>query len=58
MKVEWNEGYEKGYADAQASYSEKTLTPQEVRECLYKTSIDKGAIYRFANLILRKAQEK
>jgi hypothetical protein len=58
MKHEWNEGYEKGYADAQAWYFEKTLTPKEVRECLYETPIEQGAIYRFANAILRKAQEK
>jgi hypothetical protein len=58
MKIEWNAGYEKGYADAQAAFAEKVLTTQEVRECLRETPIDRGALFKFANAILRKAQEK
>jgi hypothetical protein len=63
MKVEWNEGYEKGYADAMQA---KTLTDEEILKVIDKLwnrgigGHDKEWVSRmnnFARAILRKAQE-
>jgi hypothetical protein len=70
MKTEWNEGYEKGYADALAwdkkeaalqrlsdftQEAEKTLTDEEIQEIWFSF---KGSFKDFAKAILRKASEK
>jgi len=52
MKTEWNEGYEKGYADALGMLN---LTDKEIEEIWLSF---KGGYKEFARAILRKAQEK
>jgi hypothetical protein len=52
MKTEWNEGYEKGYADAMETLN---LTDKEIKEIWLSF---KGSYKDFARAILRKAQEK
>jgi len=55
MKVEWNEGYEKGYADAMQA---KTLTDEEIAQVWKNMPPDNDSGLAFARAILRKAQEK
>jgi hypothetical protein len=52
MKTEWNEGYEKGYADALGMLN---LTDEEIQEIWLSF---KGSYKEFANAILKKASEK
>ena len=68
-KEMWNEGYEKGYADALGDKkeaalqrlsdftqeAEKTLTDEEIEEVWLNF---KGSFKDFARAILRKASEK
>ena len=69
MKTEWNEGYEKGYADAlewdKREKLAKELTDEEILRFAqnifyfdesYSKNLGEDAI-RFAKAILRKAQE-
>lgn len=52
MKTEWNEGYEKGYADALGMLN---LTDDEIEEIWLSF---KGSFKDFARAILKKASEK
>jgi len=52
MKIEWNKGYEKGYADALGMLN---LTDKEIEE-IWRNF--KGSFKDFARAILKKASEK
>jgi len=57
MKTEWNEGYEKGYADA---FGMLNLTDEEITEVFdntFKVRDFDDAFLKFARAILRKASE-
>jgi hypothetical protein len=55
MKTEWNEGYEKGYADALGMLN---LTDEEIMECFKEVNLFTANMVDVARAILRKAQEK
>jgi len=55
MKTEWNEGYEKGYADALGMLN---LTDEEIEQVWTEVTCQELNVpYSFARAILRKAQK-